>query len=256
MDFLIDDNYRITVYQRKTGSLRQFAVVKYQDEVRYYRIDRSDYSDAVALVHTPGAVSDVFQAKILEIRDGYFLVEPVEGSLELNSADQIEIPMQNMDPALEPQVGDMIEISYSGEILETYPAKLSDVYRIRVVREAEDMPDWGITLEAKNATPEGATIICTQDGGYLPNRLFYGSDYNLQKYENNQWVDVAPVTELYWKMAAYSIPFDDSISWNINWTNTFGILESGVYRFCKGISDHRASGDNDYAVFYAVFEIP
>lgn len=77
-----------------------------------------------------------FEAEILEVCDGYFLVEPVEGSWELNSADQIEVPMENMDPALEPEVGDIIEISYSGEILETYPARLSKVYSIKVAEEA------------------------------------------------------------------------------------------------------------------------
>lgn len=51
VEFVIVDDYRITVHQRKSGSLRHYAVVKYQDEVRYYRIDRNDYPDAVALVH-------------------------------------------------------------------------------------------------------------------------------------------------------------------------------------------------------------
>ena len=75
-----------------------------------------------------------FEAEILEIHEGYFLVAP-EASWALNSADRIEVPMVNMDPALEPQVGDAIEIVCSGEILETYPARLRDVYSIRVAEE-------------------------------------------------------------------------------------------------------------------------
>ena len=59
-----------------------------------------------------------FKAEVLEIHEGYFLVAP-EASWALNSADQIEVPLMNMDPALEPQIGDIIEVSYSGEILET-----------------------------------------------------------------------------------------------------------------------------------------
>jgi len=51
VEFVIDDNYRITVHQQKSGSLHQYAVVNYQEDVRYYRIDKSDYPDAVALVH-------------------------------------------------------------------------------------------------------------------------------------------------------------------------------------------------------------
>lgn len=83
-------------------------------------------------------VSSTFTAKILEVLDGYFLVEPTAGSLELNSADRIEVPMMNMDPSKEPLVGDFIEISYNGEILESYPAQLNQVYSIRVVEEPEN----------------------------------------------------------------------------------------------------------------------
>lgn len=115
--------------------------------------------------------------------------------------------------------------------------------------------NWGISLKAENATANGAKITLIQDGGYLPNRLIYGADFNIQKYENSQWVDAEPLQELIWTMVAYSVPLNDSVTWNIDWTNTFGTLEPGLYRFCKGITDHRAPGDNDYATFYAEFEI-
>ncbi len=74
-----------------------------------------------------------FQATILEIQDGYYLVEPIEGSTELNSADQITIPMINMNPSPEPEVGDVLEIEYDGSIAESYPAQIANVYGIRVV---------------------------------------------------------------------------------------------------------------------------
>lgn len=79
----------------------------------------------------------VFQAEILEIHDGNYLVKPVEGSWELNSADRIEVPIRNAHPSPEPEIGDVIEIEYSGEILETYPARITDVYGIKVIKETE-----------------------------------------------------------------------------------------------------------------------
>lgn len=75
----------------------------------------------------------IFQATILEIRDGYYLVEPVDGSIELNSADQITVPMTNMNPSTEPEVGDVLEIEYDGSIAESYPAQITNVYSIRIV---------------------------------------------------------------------------------------------------------------------------
>ena len=78
-----------------------------------------------------------FEAEILEIYDGNYLVKPVEGSWELNSADRIEVPIRNAHPSPEPEIGDVIEIEYSGEILETYPARITEVFSIRVIKEAE-----------------------------------------------------------------------------------------------------------------------
>ena len=43
VEFIIEEDYRITVHQYKSGSLRQYAVVKYHDDIRYYSIDKSDY---------------------------------------------------------------------------------------------------------------------------------------------------------------------------------------------------------------------
>ena len=79
----------------------------------------------------------VFQAEILEIHDGNYLVKPVEGSWELNSADRIVVPISNAHPSPEPEIGNVIEIEYSGEILESYPAQIADVYGIKLIREAE-----------------------------------------------------------------------------------------------------------------------
>ena len=79
----------------------------------------------------------VFRAEILEIHDGNYLVKPVEGSWELNSADRIEVPIRNAHPSPEPEIGDVIEIEYSGEILETYPARIADVYGIKVIKQTE-----------------------------------------------------------------------------------------------------------------------
>lgn len=106
-----------------------------------------------------------FKAEVLEIHEGYFLVAP-EASWALNSADQIEVPLMNMDPALEPQIGDIIEVSYSGEILETYPARLKEVYSIRVVAETTKL-----TLDD--------VIILSQ----------YGYDLSWSDFENYDYIE-------------------------------------------------------------------
>lgn len=127
----------------------------------------------------------VFQAEILEIHDGYYLVKPVEGSWELSSADRIEVPIRNARPSPEPEVGDAIEIEYFGEILETYPARIADVYSIKVAAEkgrlngfelnlagntslqnkmvlTEEAPYWCIFVNN-----EGSNNITVEIGGYV-----------------------------------------------------------------------------------------
>ena len=51
----------------------------------------------------------------------------------MNSADQITVPMKNMNPSPEPEVGDVLEIEYDGSIEESYPAQITNVHSISVV---------------------------------------------------------------------------------------------------------------------------
>jgi len=74
-----------------------------------------------------------FQAEVLEIDDSNMLVKPMPGSLELDSADRFTIPIAKMPPSLETEAGDVIEIQYNGEILESYPAQLGEVYGVAVI---------------------------------------------------------------------------------------------------------------------------
>lgn len=116
--------------------------------------------------------------------------------------------------------------------------------------------NWGITLKAENVTPNGAAITMTQEGGYLPNRLFYGSYYRIQRYDaQDGWISLKSRPGIAWTTVAYSVPLDDSVTWNVNWSDIYGILEPGVYRFCKSVSEHLAPGDNVDAAFYAEFSI-
>ena len=89
------------------------------------------------------SLDSVFRAMILEIIDNSYLVVPVEGSPELRSCDRIEVKIEHLDSSLELEVGDIIEIIHSGEIMESDPARLQDVYSIRVAKE-EEQEQWDL----------------------------------------------------------------------------------------------------------------
>lgn len=74
-----------------------------------------------------------FSAAIIEADEHSLLVEPVEGSAELSSSDRISIPIEYMPKSPTPKVGDIISIQYNGEIMESYPAQLGEIYDIRFI---------------------------------------------------------------------------------------------------------------------------
>ena len=90
------------------------------------------------------------RAQITEIEDSSFLVTPVEGAWELSSSDLFRVPIKNMPPSPEPQVGDIVEITYDGFILESDPAQFSNILSIRVISQAEKLTlDDVVTLSQK-----------------------------------------------------------------------------------------------------------
>ena len=101
------------------------------DEHTLLSVSTNKVGEKAKIVST--SVDSVFKAEVLEIGNGYILVKPEDGTREANSSDRIAVPMENMEPSPEPQVGDIIEITHAGDIQETYPARLVSVYHISVV---------------------------------------------------------------------------------------------------------------------------
>ena len=75
---------------------------------------------------------------VLEISNGTMIVEPLEGEDELSSSDKFVVSMEHMSASPELEVGDIIEVTYNGDIEETYPARLGGVTYISVVDSASD----------------------------------------------------------------------------------------------------------------------
>ena len=74
-----------------------------------------------------------FRAEVLEVDDNCILVRPLDGEAELRSSDKIYASFLGVKTAPEIKVGDLVEITYSGLLQETYPATAYDVTDIRVM---------------------------------------------------------------------------------------------------------------------------
>lgn len=84
----------------------------------------------------PATTTDViFDAEVLEVHDGFLLAEPMEESPTYMGPGLIEVPLTNPSASPEPAVGDVIRVTFNGLILETYPARIQEVYSIQVIQE-------------------------------------------------------------------------------------------------------------------------
>lgn len=76
----------------------------------------------------------VFNAKVLEVNEKNILVEPFENEDERKSASQIYVStdLKGDEPLPEIKKGSYVTIVYDGEIQETYPAQITNVFSIRL----------------------------------------------------------------------------------------------------------------------------
>lgn len=125
--------------------------------------------------------------------------------------------------------------------------------------QAEQKLAWGLTFTAKDVTPTGLTIVCTQSGGEPTGELQTGSYYFIEKKEDDVWVKVE-YTEIEedkvgWTTEAWIIAPDSTLEWEVDWSWLHGELPAGEYRIGKSVMDWRAPGDYDEAGIYAEFRI-
>jgi len=215
----------------------------------------------------------VFDAEVIEVLDKSVMVQPVDGSNELNSSDRISIALNNIDIKFNLVVGQIIKITYDGIIAESYPAQILGTKKIELVKDFE-IPnisndsvfengekiekDFGVSLEAKNVSASGLTIDCHQSGGTNIAELETGSYYEIYRLEDNGYVKVeyAPQEhEIGWTAEAYVITKGGTSTWEVNWEWLYGKLPAGKYRIGKEIMNFRGAGDFDQGMIYADFEI-
>lgn len=78
-----------------------------------------------------------FYATVLETEENRILVEPVSGSDERNSADQIWVSLNETIPKI--VSGDTVRVIYDGLIAESYPAQILSVSAVYIVSNTEDI---------------------------------------------------------------------------------------------------------------------
>lgn len=112
-------------------------------------------------------------------------------------------------------------------------------YQINEKGEIIDpMPDWGITMSAEDITPSGLTLCLTQSGGNIPERLIVGTEFYLEIQTDTGWeVMEANDGSNVWNFTENYLSANETVKFEIDWTNMYGELSPGTYRVRKTVSD-------------------
>ena len=123
--------------------------------------------------------STVMDATVLQVSGGTLLVEPVAGSWERSSADQIWVSLRNGEQAMpDVRVGDQIRVRYDGMIAESYPAQINGAESISITGRAISDEIHGQILTALEA--ESVEYFDTQTvDGYQVVGCQYGEELAL-----------------------------------------------------------------------------
>ena len=163
------------------------------------------------------AENATFEALILEVSEGSLLVQPVEDAAESRSASQIAVSTKGIgeEGSVEylktAQAGDTVSISYNGEIAESFPAQIAQVYAISLVERAPEQPALPETVYVADAAQYRGELLEQADGSWLVAQV-PGRDYGYPSLtfiidENTKtsapWKDYTPgdYVEIYYGVA-------------------------------------------------------
>ncbi len=128
--------YKIVDWNRMTGDTTydktRLYVFPYNfksiDGLWYYEEDKVEYS---------------FNATILEINGDSVIVEPLADEQESNSASRISFGISGL-PNIDAKVGDFVKVTYTGGIMESYPAQINAINweKAKELRSAEFTEQW------------------------------------------------------------------------------------------------------------------
>jgi hypothetical protein len=79
-----------------------------------------------------------FYATVSERKDDYLLVEPLDGSKELNYSEKIKVGLKGKSSWPIPQVGNLVRVVYNGRIQKTDPACITKPCRVEIIVSAEN----------------------------------------------------------------------------------------------------------------------
>lgn len=204
-----------------------------------------------------------FQAKILEIYESGALVEALEGEEIRSSADQFTFGTADLEN-IGAGAGDVVNITFTGDIMESYPAQIQAV-SWSVVQKASDTEEKGgatdnsdenvsgvtalperrsecsaITFSVlEPAGPGSGTFEMSYTGDSHDTIWYYDEFFSLERYTDGKWEEI-PMLEGLCGMTSYTeIPEEFPEELDLSWSYLYGPLEPGIYCATKDVFPQR-----------------
>lgn len=119
-----------------------------------------------------------------------------------------------------------------------------------------EFPDWGVTVQSVEASPEKATIQFFRNASSLEGRLCFDGEYRLQTWTDSGWREV-PVRDADSGFPATEnqIPPNSTFGQTIYWEDRYSELSPGDYRIVKYLRLRRDSGVEEYCPYYGEFSM-
>ena len=148
-------------------------------------------------------------------------------------------------------------------VLSVWQRPLSSQQPTDILPTEDDLASdqWGITLTAKDVTPTGLTLVCTQSGGTVRGELLTGEEFVVERMTDGEvltaYTKVPYIGEgvVAWNAVGIIVPLNDTREFAVDWSRIYGELPSGQYRIGKRFLDVAEPGDYDSYTFYARFSI-
>lgn len=149
----------------KDGGTREYTALTYKI-VRWNRLTGADGTYSKTKVYffpdnfksidslwdkEEGEIEHSFTAEVLEITEDSALVQPFPEEAELNSSDQISFDIGALED-IGAEVGSLVRVTYTGGIMETYPARIAAV-RWEIENDLRYTPYPGTFMDKSAAVP-------------------------------------------------------------------------------------------------------
>lgn len=110
-------------------------------------------------------------------------------------------------------------------------------------------------LKAENATDKGLTLTCVEWGnGEKTGTLTADDSFRLEQWDGSDYTAVKPKTEPAAGQVKTIAP-KQTVTWQVNWTDSYGTLASGSYRIGKTFIYTDDSGKTQEVDIYAKFRV-